>query len=63
MRYGVQRSVSVDRKNILVGASTETTLSGLTNTTTYYIEVAAINSAGIGEYSNSIRGITTESKG
>ena len=33
------------------GGATMTTVSGLESSTTYSIEVAAVNSAGIGEYS------------
>ena len=58
VQYGVQGSVSIERKNISGGDSTEMTLTGLANTTTYYIEVAAENSAGIGEYSNPLTVIT-----
>ena len=36
------------------GNITETTISGLTPSTTYSIEVATVNSAGIGAYSSSI---------
>ena len=34
------------------GSVTETTISGLTPSTTYSIEVAAVNSVGIGVYSD-----------
>ena len=37
--------------NVSGGAATEAIISGLTRDTTYTIVVAAVNSAGIGEYS------------
>ena len=40
------------------GSVTEATISGLTPSTTYSIEVAAVNSAGIGEYSAAIHNLT-----
>ena len=43
------------------GAATEAIISGLTSNTTYIIEVAAVNSAGIGKYSLSMTA-TTSSK-
>ena len=36
------------------GSVTEVTISGLTPSTTYSIEVAAVNSAGVGVYSERI---------
>ena len=36
------------------GNTTEVTISGLTPSTTYFIEVVAVNSAGIGAYSSLI---------
>ena len=41
------------------GAATEAIISGLTRETNYTIEVAAINSAGIGKYSLSMTAITS----
>ena len=52
--YGVQGSGSTQTESVLGGATTEATISGLTHSTTYEIEVAAVNSAGTGVYSNSI---------
>ena len=50
VRYGVQGS-AVGNKT--VGHSVaEATISGLTPSTEYTLEVAAVNSAGIGVYSN-----------
>ena len=54
VRYGVQRSERSQTMSISGGNTTETTISGLTPSTTYSIEVAAVNSAGIGAYSSSI---------
>ena len=51
VRYGVQGNNSMQSVNVSGGAATEAILSGLTSDTTYTIEVAAVNSAGIGEYS------------
>ena len=45
--------------NVSGGTATEAIISGLTCNTTYTIEVAAVNSAGIGNYSMLI---TTETK-
>ena len=41
------------------GAATEDIISGLTCDTTYTIEVAAVNSAGIGKYSLSMTASTS----
>ena len=56
MRYGVQGSTVGDRTVQMVsgGGTTQTTISGLTPSTTYSIEVAAVNSAGVGVYSERI---------
>ena len=54
VRYGVQGSGSTQTESVSGGATTEATISGLTHSTTYEIEVAAVNSAGTGVYSNSI---------
>ena len=47
--------------NVSGGATTEATISGLNSATTYMysIEVAAVNGAGTGDYSNSISAITS----
>ena len=58
VQYGVQESESIGRMNVSGDTSTEIILTGLTNATTYYIEVAAVNSAGIGKFSNPITVVT-----
>jgi len=45
--------------NVSGGAATKAIISGLTCGTTYAIEVAAVNSAGIGKYSLSMAAITS----
>ena len=61
MRYREQEGGNARRRQVPGGASTETTLIQLKDTTAYLIEVAAVNSAGIGVYSESVTAIT-ESK-
>ena len=51
VRYGVQGS-GTQTVSVSGGGATQTTISGLTPSTTYSIEVAAVNNAGIGEYSD-----------
>ena len=51
--YGVQES-AVEEQTVPGGDTRQTTISGLTPSTTYSIEVAAVNSAGTGVYSNAI---------
>ena len=60
VRYGVQGSAVGDRTVEVVsgGDTTQTTISGLTLSTTYSIEVAAVNSAGAGVYSNAVYNLT-----
>ena len=53
VRYWVQRS-STHTLNVSGGTTTAFTLTGLSNSTTYSIDVAAVNNAGIGRYSDSI---------
>jgi len=53
VRHWVQRS-STHTLNISGGATTAFTLTGLSNSTTYTIDVAAVNNAGIGKYSDAI---------
>ena len=43
------------------GTSTETTIAGLSSSTEYSIQVAAVNSAGTGPYSTAITAETAES--
>ena len=52
VRYGVQGSGSTQTVSISGGGATQTVISGLTASTTYTIEVAAVNSAGTGVYSS-----------
>ena len=44
--------------NVSGGAATEAIISGLRVNTTYTIEVAAVNSAGIGKYSMPMATVT-----
>ena len=62
VRYGVQGSGSTQTMNVSGGSVTEATISGLTLSTTYSIEVAAVNSAGTGAYSDVIMNTTQLSK-
>ena len=52
MRYGVQGSGTTQTASVSGGATTEATIYGLTKDTSYDIELAAVNSAGIGVYSD-----------
>jgi len=56
VQYAIHSYGSVESKHVSRGDATEAMLTGLVGNTTYYIEVAAVNSAGIGEYSNPITG-------
>ena len=58
MRYGVQGSGSTQTESVSGGATTEATISGLASATNYSIEVAAVNSAGTGVYSDPLMRIT-----
>ena len=51
VRYGVQGSGSTQTVSVSGGEATMTTISGLRASTNYSIEVAAVNSAGTGDYS------------
>ena len=55
MRYG---SAANQTENFSGGSTTEATITGLDAATNYSIEVAAVNSAGIGVYSAAIYNIT-----
>ena len=59
VRYGVQGQ-SIQTTSVLGADVTETTISSLLPSTTYSIEVAAVNSADTGPYSDPI---TTETEG
>ena len=61
VRYGVQGSRNTQNVNVTGGATTETTIFELHSATNYSIEVAAVNSAGIGVYSDPIV-LSTEGK-
>ena len=61
MRYGVQESGSTETESVSGGGTTMTSIYGLTHSTTYSIEVAAVNSAGTGDYSPVIIKETAES--
>ena len=52
LRYGVQGSGSTQTMYVSGGDATEATISGLTPSIMYSIEVSAVNSAGIGAYSS-----------
>ena len=57
MQYGVQGRSK--REIISVsGVTTSTTITGLDSVTIYLIQVAGVNSAGIGVYSASITALT-----
>jgi len=59
VRYWVQRN-SILSVNVSGGAAMALTLTGLSSSTTYSIDVAAINNAGVGKHSDSI---TVKTKG
>ena len=52
VRYGVQGNGSTQTVSVSGGSVTEATISSLMSSTTYSIQVAAVNSAGIGVYSD-----------
>ena len=54
VRYGVQGSGSTQTRDVSGGSVTEATISSLMPSTTYSIQVAAVNNVGIGEYSDPI---------
>ena len=61
VQYGVQGSGSTQTMNVSGGSVTEATISSLMPSTTYSIQVAAVNSAGIGDYSDAITTKTLQS--
>jgi len=61
VQYAIQGSGNMVRKNVPGGTTTKATLTGLKSATAYYVEVAAVNSVGIGVYNESIS-ILTEGK-
>ena len=58
VRYGVQGNGSTQTVNVSGGEATQTIISGLTPSTNYSIEVAAVNSFGTGVYNNVIFQLT-----
>ena len=54
VRYGVQGNGSTQTESVSGGGATQTTISGLTASTNYSIEVAAVNNAGTGVYSSAV---------
>ena len=62
VRYGIQGNGSIQTVTVSGKDSTNTSISGLKSSTTYSIEVAAVNSAGIGMYSNPLN-VTTSVAG
>ena len=58
VRYGVQGSESTQTVSVSGGSVTEATISSLMPSTTYSIQVAAVNSAGIGVYSTAVDQLT-----
>ena len=54
VRYGVQGSGSTEIESVSGGGATMATIFGLESSTTYTIEVAAVNTAGTGVYSTPI---------
>ena len=52
VQYGVVGSGSTQTMSVSVGSVTEATISSLMPSTTYSIQVAAVNNAGTGEFSN-----------
>ena len=56
--YSVRHGVDGTRSYQTVNVSGGSTITGLNAATNYSIEVAAVNSAGIGEYSDPISSIT-----
>ena len=61
VRYGIQVNGSIQKVTVSGKDSTNTSISGLKSSTTYSIEVA-VNSAGIGIYSNPLN-VTTSVAG
>ena len=51
VQYGVQGSGIIQIMSVSRGATTEATISGLIPSTSYVIHIAAVNSAGVGVYS------------
>ena len=62
VRYGIHGSGSTETVSVSGVEATMPTISGLMASTTYTIEVAAVNSAGTGVYSDPLTAETPESK-
>ena len=62
VQYGVVESGSTQTVSVSGGSVTEATISSLMSSTTYSIQVAAVNSAGIGAYSERVIVEISESK-
>ena len=58
MQHGVQGNMSTQIMNVSGGDTTEISITDLTPSTTYSIEVAAVNSAGTGVYSEPLVAMT-----
>ena len=58
VRYGIQGSGSTETMTVSGGGVMLTTISGLMPSTTYSIEVAAVNNAGTGMYSDAVADLT-----
>ena len=58
VQYGVMESGSTQNMTVDGATVNEATISGLNQSTTYSIQVAAVNSAGTGEYSDPITAMT-----
>ena len=62
VRYGEVGSGSTQTMSVSGGSATEATISGLMPSTTYSIQMAAVNDAGTGPYSDVIITNTLQSK-
>ena len=62
MQYGEVGSGSTQTMPVSGGSATEATISSLMPSTTYSIQVAAVNSAGPGSYSDPMINETRQSK-
>ena len=62
VRYGVQGNGSTQTVSVSGGGAAMTTISGLESSTTYSIQVAAVNNAGTGVYSSPSTAIETDGK-